>query len=117
MLQVTPVFLSLSGAFQVRFCYKGFRAVHGLTLTLYRQPTGILHVKNQQFAGFGGYSNLYKADLTFSNQSKPLPVRQQTTTFHLLNDALTALQIMAKAFRILPNDQESNDQFSNVCYG
>ncbi|KIM86951.1 hypothetical protein PILCRDRAFT_4198 [Piloderma croceum F 1598] len=74
MLQVTPVFLSLSGAFQ---------------------PKGILHVENQQFAGFGGDSNLYKANLTFSNQSKPLP-------------------IMAKAFRILPNDQESNDQLSNI---
>jgi hypothetical protein len=78
---------------------------------------GILHVKNQQFAGFGGYSNLYKANLTFSNQSKPLPVRQQPTTFHLLNDALMAFQIIAKAFRILPNDQESNDEFSNISSG
>ncbi|KIM81277.1 hypothetical protein PILCRDRAFT_821747 [Piloderma croceum F 1598] len=76
MLQVTPVHLSLNGTFQV-------------------QPKGILHVENKQFAGFGGYSDLYKADITFSDQSKPLP-------------------IMAKAFRILPNNQESRDQFTNI---
>jgi hypothetical protein len=33
---------------------------------------------------------------------------------HLLNDVLIAFQIMAKAFRVPYNDQESNDQFSNV---
>ena len=48
----------------------------------------------------------------FSDQSKPLPVRRYD--FHLLNDVLIAFQIMIKAFRILPNDQESNDEFANV---
>ncbi|KIM81275.1 hypothetical protein PILCRDRAFT_8942 [Piloderma croceum F 1598] len=76
MLQVTPFHLSRNGAFQ-------------------RRPRGILRVENKQFAGFAGYSDLYKADVTFSDQSKPLP-------------------IIAKAFRIIPNDEESNDQFTNI---
>ncbi|KIM72630.1 hypothetical protein PILCRDRAFT_829641 [Piloderma croceum F 1598] len=72
MLQVTSVHWSLSGV-------------------LRRQ----LRVENQQFAGFAGYSDLYKADVTFSDQSKSLP-------------------ILVKAFRVLPNDQESKDQFANI---
>ncbi|KIM81282.1 hypothetical protein PILCRDRAFT_8950 [Piloderma croceum F 1598] len=76
MLQVTPVHLSLNGAFK-------------------RQPKGILRVENQQFAGFAGYSDLYKADITFSDQSK-------------------SLLMLVKAFRVPYNDKESKDQFTNI---
>jgi len=57
---------------------------------------------------------MYKANITFADQSELLLV--QTSWNILWSSVLIDLQIVAKAFRILPNDHESNEQFTKVLH-
>ena len=75
MLQGILVQMSLSGTFQVSFFLRLTRVLARLIATFEHKPKGILCVENNRFMGYAQYSDLYKADVMFSDQSNPLPVR------------------------------------------
>ncbi|KIM85826.1 hypothetical protein PILCRDRAFT_817040 [Piloderma croceum F 1598] len=102
--------LSLSGGSQVRFRHR-FKTVC-LTAAFWRQPKGMLHIESCQFVGYARYGDMYKADIMLADQSEPLLVR--TSWNILLSGVLMDLQIVAKAFRVLFDDHESNKQFAKV---